>query len=56
MSYEDHDKCRDREYDLMEEIKRLRGQITYLQEELASTEDLLREAQDKLAEYDEGFM
>lgn len=56
MSCEDHSECRDREFDLNEEIKRLRGQITYLQEELAFTEDLLREAQDKLAEYDEGFM
>lgn len=56
MSYEDHDKCHEREYELQEEINRLRNQVTYLQTELAEVEDQLREAQDKLAEYDEGFM
>lgn len=50
------DDMYEREFELEEEIKRLHGQITYLQEELAMTEDLLNEANDRLAEYDEGFM
>lgn len=53
---EDHTRCYDREYDLLEEIKWLKGQITYLQEELASAENLIMELQDQLATYDEGFM
>jgi len=38
---EDADPQREKIYDLQQEIIRLRGQITYLQEELASAEDEL---------------
>ncbi len=50
------DEWKDREYDLLEEIKWLKGQITYLQEELAAAEDLVDQLRDDLAAYDEGFM
>lgn len=43
-------------YELREEIKRLKQQITYLQEELASAEDVIENLRDELAAYDEGFM
>ncbi|MFH1657907.1 MAG: hypothetical protein ABIG35_01215 [Pseudomonadota bacterium] len=49
----DHSKCRDREYELQEQIRWLKNQITYLQEELADTEDQLNEANRKLKEIDE---
>lgn len=43
-------------YELREEIKRLKQQVTYLQEELAAAEDVIMDLQDQLATYDEGFM
>ncbi len=49
----DHSACRDREYELQEHIRYLKGQITYLQEELADTENQLNEARRKLQEIDE---
>jgi len=49
----DHSACRDREYEQQEQIRYLKGQITYLQEELADTEDQLNEARRKLQEIDE---
>lgn len=48
----DHSACRDREYELQEHIRYLKGQITYLQEELADTENQLNEARRKLQEID----
>lgn len=47
---------REREYALLEEIKWLKGQITYLQEELAAADNLVGQLRDDLATYDEGFM
>jgi predicted nucleic acid-binding Zn-ribbon protein len=38
---QDLDPQREKIYDLQQEIIRLRGQITYLQEELASAEDAM---------------
>jgi len=44
---EDLDPQREKIYDLQQEIIRLRGQITYLQEELASAEDAMSDSTDK---------
>jgi uncharacterized coiled-coil DUF342 family protein len=46
----------EREFELLEEIKHLKGQITYLQEELSSAYDELDECRDVIAGYDEGMM
>lgn len=52
----DHSACRDREYELLENIRYLKGQITYLQEELADTENKLNEARRKMQDIDKnGF-
>lgn len=48
----DHSACRDREYELLEHNRYLKDQITYLQEELADTENKLNEACRKLQEID----
>ena len=44
---EDLDPQREKIYDLQQENIRLRGQITYLQEELASVEDAMANSTDK---------
>lgn len=49
----DHSACREREFELLEHNRYLKGQITYLQEELADTENKLNEVLRKLQEIDE---